>query len=62
MARTERVHSGSLILDNLSNLYGTTNSGGSSDAGTVFEVDRGRVSPGDQTTSSLNPSAVPGKR
>ena len=47
---------GSLILDNLSNLYGTTNSGGSSNAGTVFEVTGVRLAPVTTLTSSLNPS------
>lgn len=48
---------GSLILDNASNLYGTTNSGGSSNAGTVFEVTGARLAPSTRLTSSLNPSA-----
>ncbi len=47
---------GSLILDNASNLYGTTNSGGSSNAGTVFEVTGVRLAPATRLTSSLNPS------
>jgi uncharacterized repeat protein (TIGR03803 family) len=47
---------GSLILDKASNLYGTTNSGGSSNAGVVFEVTGVRLAPATTLTSSLNPS------
>jgi uncharacterized repeat protein (TIGR03803 family) len=47
---------GSLILDKASNLYGTTNSGGTSNAGVVFEVTGVRVAPATRLTSSLNPS------
>jgi uncharacterized repeat protein (TIGR03803 family) len=33
---------GQLVMDKLGNLYGTTNSGGPSNAGTVFEVSKGK--------------------
>jgi uncharacterized repeat protein (TIGR03803 family) len=48
---------GSLILDKESNLYGTTRSGGSSNAGVVFEVTGARMAPATALTSSLNPSS-----
>jgi uncharacterized repeat protein (TIGR03803 family) len=47
---------GSLILDKANNLYGTSDSGGPSNAGVVFEVSGVLVAPATTLTSSLNPS------
>src|SRR5258706_15850805 len=47
---------GSLVLDSAGNLYGTTALGGSSGAGTVFEVSRGGAATATALTSTLNPS------
>jgi len=47
---------GSLILNSAGNLYGTTNSGGSSKAGVVFEITGVRVSTATTLSSSSDPS------
>jgi len=46
----------SLILNGADNLYGTTSSGGASNAGAVFDVTGLRAAPATRLTSSLNPS------